>query len=119
MSRFGNLLSTNEVHSAFEEESSAVSSTPEVVVDTPPTPPVLEEPSVIIEEPSVVVTAFTNPLDTMPIANNNSYRPNFKKMTKIELEEYGWTVGIELDRRLSQKKLVKQLKEHIGSVDIT
>ena len=111
MSRFGDLLKTGEVHSAFEQET-AVETTPvappprpeEVIADifsSPPTTP-----------PPVVIDDFTNPLDTMPVANGNSL-PNFKKMTKIELEEYGRTVGIELDRRLSQKKLVKQLKEHI------
>ena len=111
MSRFGDLLKTGEVHSAFEQET-AVETTPvappprpeEVIADifsSPPTPP------------PVVIDDFTNPLDAMPVANGNSL-PNFKKMTKIELEEYGRTVGIELDRRLSQKKLVKQLKEHIG-----
>ena len=110
MSRFGDLLKTNEVHSAFEEET-AVETTPvappprpeEVIADifsSPPTPP------------PVVIDDFANPLDAMPVANGNSH-PNFKKMTKIELEEFGRTVGIELDRRLSQKKLVKQLKEHI------
>ena len=97
MSRFGDLLKTNEVHSAFEEET--------VVKTTPVAPPPTTPPPVVIDD-------FTNPLDAMPVANGNSL-PNFKKMTKIELEEYGRTVGIELDRRLSQKKLVKQLKEHI------
>ena len=110
MIRFGDLLKTGEVHSAFEQET-AVETTPvappprpeEVIADifsSPPTPP------------PVVIDDFANPLDAMPVANGNSL-PNFKKMTKIELEEYGRTVGIELDRRLSQKKLVKQLKEHI------
>ena len=112
MSRFGDLLKTNEVHSAFEKET-VVETTPvappprpeEVVADifAPPAPPT---------EPSVVIDDFINPLDAMPVANGNSH-PNFKKMTKVELEEFGRTVGIELDRRLSQKKLVKQLKEHI------
>ena len=112
MSRFGDLLKTGEVHSAFEAET-AVETTPvappprpeEVVVDifAPPAPPT---------EPSVVIDDFINPLDAMPVANGDSI-PNFKKMTKIELEEFGRTVGIELDRRSSQKKLVKQLKEHI------
>ena len=64
-------------------------------------------------EPTPITQAFVNPLDEMPVANGDSI-PNFKKMSKFELEEYGRTVGIELDRRLSQKKLVKQLKEHIG-----
>ena len=43
--------------------------------------------------PPVVIDDFANPLDEMPVANGNSI-PNFKKMIKIELEEYGRTVGI-------------------------
>ena len=35
------------------------------------------------------------------------------EMSKDELEEYGRTVGIELDRRHSRRKLVKELKEHL------
>ena len=104
MSRFGDLLKTGEVHSAFEKETAAVAPVPEPVVEVAHPEPVYTPP--------VVIDDFTNPLDSMPVANGNSL-PNFKKMTKIELEEYGRTVGIELDRRLSQKKLVKQLKEHI------
>ena len=111
MSRFGDLLKTGEVHSVFEQET---------VVETTPVAPPLRPEEVIADifsspptPPPVVIDDFTNPLDAMPVANGNSL-PNFKKMTKIELEEYGRTVGIELDRRLSQKKLVKQLKEHIG-----
>ena len=34
-------------------------------------------------------------------------------MSKIKLEEIGRSLGIELDRRLSQPKLVRQLKEVI------
>ena len=111
MSRFGDLLKTGEVHSAFEKET-AVETTPvapppkpvEVIADIFSPPPTVP--------PVVITDEFVNPLDSMPVANGNSH-PNFKKMTKIELEEFGRTVGIELDRRLSQKKLIKQLKEHI------
>ena len=34
-------------------------------------------------------------------------------MSKKELEDYGRTVGVELDRRHSKKDLVKELKEKI------
>ena len=36
-----------------------------------------------------------------------------ESMSKKELEAYGRTVGIELDRRHSKKDLVKELKEVI------
>ena len=40
----------------------------------------------------------------------------FSDMSKVELEEYGRTVGIELDRRHSKSKLIKELEDHIESV---
>jgi|TARA_A100001388_G_scaffold165209_1_gene123399 hypothetical protein len=38
---------------------------------------------------------------------------NFKSMSKDELEDYGRTVGIELDRRHNKRKLIKELEEHL------
>ena len=76
-----------------------------VVEETPPTPPVYE-----------------NPLDDMPVATSPEVPPtaadippvsDLRWMSKIKLEEIGRTLGIELDRRLSQPKLVEQLKEQI------
>ena len=42
---------------------------------------------------------------------------SIKDMDKDELESYGRTVGIELDRRLSRKKLVRQLEDYLGVSD--
>jgi len=74
------------------------------VVETPPTPP-----------------EYENPLDDMPVASAPEVPPaatvfsadDLQYKSKYELEQIGRTVGIELDRRLSHHKLVKQLKEHI------
>ena len=41
-------------------------------------------------------------------------KPKFSSMSKIELEKFGRTLGIELDRRLSKTALVKQLEEATG-----
>ena len=41
---------------------------------------------------------------------------DFSDMSKEELEEYGRTVGIELDRRYSKSKLIKELEDHLESV---
>ena len=38
---------------------------------------------------------------------------DLKKMNKKALEEYGRTVGIELDRRKTKKDLIKDVKEQI------
>ena len=81
MTRFSELLMTNEVHSAYEDVTTTTS-----VEDTAPAS---------VEEP-----VNPKPLD-------------FETMSKLELETFGRTIGIELDRRHSKNKLIKQLKEHI------
>ena len=83
MTRFTELLTTGDVHSAYEN---VTTTTVESVVDT--TPASVEEP------------VNPKPLD-------------FESMSKLELETFGRTIGIELDRRFSKNKLVKQLQEHI------
>ena len=83
MTRFSELLMTNEVHSAYEN---VTTTTVESVVDT--TPASVEEP------------VNPKPLD-------------FETMSKLDLETFGRTIGIELDRRYSKTKLIKQLQEHI------
>ena len=73
---------------------------PPVVEETPPTPPVYE-----------------NPLDDMPVAKAPTAADipkDLKWMSKIKLEQIGRTVGIELDRRLSQPKLVEQLEQYLA-----
>jgi hypothetical protein len=42
----------------------------------------------------------------------------FVDMTKNELEAYGRTVGIELDRRLTKAVLIDQLNEHIENAEV-
>tara|TARA_B000000609_G_C24171850_1_gene350921 strand:+ start:1690 stop:2067 length:378 start_codon:yes stop_codon:yes gene_type:complete len=94
----------------------------------PPAPPepVVEEYIPPVEAPPVEETPpappeYENPLDDMPVATEPEVPPvaeafspdDLQWMSKIKLEEIGRSLGIELDRRLSQPKLVKQLKEHI------
>ena len=38
---------------------------------------------------------------------------DLKNKTKKELEKLGRKVGVELDRRLTKSKLIKQIKKHI------
>ena len=81
MTRFSELLMTNEVHSAYED-----------------------------------VTTTTSVPDTAPASVEdlvNPPKPDFSSMSKLELESFGRTIGIELDRRHSKNKLIKQLKQHI------
>ena len=79
MTRFSELLMTNEVHSAYEDVTTSVEDTAPASVEEPVNP---------------------EPLD-------------FESMSKLDLETFGRTIGIELDRRFSKNKLVKQLQEHI------
>lgn len=41
---------------------------------------------------------------------------SFDDMSKKELEDYGRTVGIELDRRHSHSRLVQELREHLDNL---
>ena len=73
---------------------------------TAETTTVVEAP--VVEEVPVVDTApasVEEPVDPEPI--------NLGGLSKDELEDYGRTIGIELDRRFSKNKLVKQLEDHI------
>ena len=79
--RFTDLLSTNEVHSAYEDVS-----TTDLVEDTAP-------------------ASVEDPVNPEPL--------DFDSMSKLELETFGRTIGIELDRRHNKSKLIKQLKDHI------
>ena len=81
MTRFTELLATNEVHSAYEDVTTTTS-----VEDTAP-------------------ASVEDPVDPEPI--------DLTSLSKDELEDYGRTIGIELDRRHSKSKLVKELEDHI------
>ena len=37
---------------------------------------------------------------------------NLEKKTKAELEKLGRKIGVELDKRLTKDKLIKQIKKH-------
>ena len=63
--------------------------------------PVVEEAPVIDTAPASV----EDPVDPEPI--------DLLSLSKDELEDYGRTIGIELDRRHSKSKLVKELEDFI------
>ena len=109
MSKFSDFahLGTTSHETGAETTAPAVPpAPPEPVVEAPPTPSVYE-----------------NPLDDMPVATAPEVPAvteafsvdDLQWMSKVKLEEIGRSLGIELDRRLSQSKLVKQLKEHIAN----
>ena len=91
MSKFGDLISGKTAE--------------EPVVETP----VVEE-TLVVEAAPVVDTApasVEDPVDPEPL--------DLWKLSKDELEDYGRTIGIELDRRYSKSKLVKELEDFIES----
>ena len=74
----------------------------ETVVETPVVePPVVEEAPVVDTAPASV----ENPVDPEPL--------DLLSLSKDELEDYGRTIGIELDRRHSKSKLIKELEDFI------
>ena len=49
------------------------------------------------------------------IGGKTPKKVSFDDMSKKELEDYGRTVGIELDRRHSHSRLVQELREHLDN----
>ena len=74
--------------------------------------PVVAAPAPVVEEaPAPVVEEAPRPEEE--VADTVAAPLSFDAMSKDELEDYGRTIGIELDRRLSKKKLITQLEDHI------
>jgi len=71
-----------------------------------PAAPAQPTPVAVPSEPAEVIA----PEPTQEVFESDV---SIDEMSKDELEEYGRTVGIELDRRHSRRKLVKELKEHL------
>ena len=76
--------------------------------------PVVETPAPVVEEAPVPVVEEA-PRPEEEVADTIATPINFESMTKDELEEYGRTVGIELDRRHNKKKLIKELEDHLAT----
>ena len=90
MSRFGDLL-------GGKKAAPAPAPAPEPVVESP----IVEEDTTNYEE---VIEEEVYESDV-----------SLHDMSKKELEEYGRTVGLELDRRHSKKRLVQELEEYLDN----
>ena len=99
MSRFGDLLGGKKA---------APAPSPEPVVE-----PVVEEPVVVAESP-IVDEDTTNYEEVIEEEEVYESDVSLHDMSKKELEDYGRTVGIELDRRHSRKRLVQELEEYLS-----
>ena len=98
MSRFGDLLGRK-------------TPAPAPAAPAQPTPvAVPSEPAeAIAPDPIVVEEVVEESVETLSYESDVS----IDEMSKDELEEYGRTLGIELDKRHSRRKMVKELKEHL------
>ena len=94
MSRFGDLVRGNSAPTPAPAPAPVV----EPVVEEPAVEEAVEEPTAEAEED----VAYESDV-------------SLHDMTKKELEEYGRTVGIELDRRHSKDSLVQELEDYLGS----
>ena len=76
--------------------------------------PVVAAPAPVVEEvPAPVVEEAPRPEEE--VAETVAPPVSFDAMSKDELEDYGRTVGIELDRRHNKKKLIKELEDHLAT----
>lgn len=98
MSRFGDLLGGKKA---------APAPAPAPVVE-----PVVEEPVEVTESP--IVDEDTTNYDEVIEEEVYESDLSLHDMSKKELEDYGRTVGIELDRRHSRKRLVQELEEYLS-----
>ena len=80
---------------------------------TPAPKPVVEEPVEVAESP--IVGEDTANYEEVIEEELYESDVSFHDMSKKELEEYGRTVGIELDRRHSKRRLVQELEEYLSN----
>jgi uncharacterized protein YuzE len=64
---------------------------------------------VCLQEGCKRVEEHSKPVDNKIEIEVKEESINFEDMTKIELEEYGKTIGIELDRRKKKSDLIEEL----------
>ena len=87
------------------------------MIGNAPAAPAQPDPVAVPSEPAEAIAP--NPIVEEEVVEESvetlSYESDVSidEMSKDELEEYGRTLGIELDRRHSRGKLVKELKEHL------
>jgi hypothetical protein len=55
-------------------------------------------------------------VDTAPASVEQDDVIDFNTMSKLELEEYGRTIGIELDRRKNKGKLIEELYDKLAEI---
>ena len=74
------------------------------------------EETELIHSSKVVETVIEPKSEEVVIAKESVVEQtnDFENMTKKQLEDFGRTIGIELDKRQSKKVLIKELKEKLN-----
>ena len=84
-----------------------------------PEVPVVSEPVEVSTPPAEVERPFlgedTTEYEEEETVESYESDVSLQDMSKKELEEYGRTVGIELDRRHSHRRMVKELEEYLDN----
>ena len=65
----------------------------------------------LVRGKKVEASAHAAPTPPAPVAAPTPAAKSLGDMSKVELEELGRTKGVELDRRKSKSKLIKELKD--------
>ena len=72
-----------------------------------------------IGKAEAVVEACEAPI-AEPVAEETvEEKTDFSSMTKAQLETYGRTIGLELDKRLNKSTLLTQIEEAIKKIEVT
>ena len=61
---------------------------------------------------SWIINPYMKPLVLKKNCELNTDLKHLKKQTKAELEKLGRKIGVELDKRLTKDKLIKQIRKH-------
>ena len=72
-----------------------------------------------IGKAEAVVEACEAPI-AEPVAEETvEDKTDFSSMTKAQLETYGRTIGLELDKRLNKSTLLTQIEEAIKKIEVS
>ena len=72
-----------------------------------------------IGKAEAVVEACEAPI-AEPVAEETvEEKTDFSSMTKAQLETYGRSIGLELDKRLNKSTLLTQIEEAIKKIEVT
>jgi len=71
-----------------------------------------------IGKADAVVEACEAPI-AEPVVKETVKQNDFTLMTKAQLEDFGQTIGLELDRRLNKTTLISQLEKAISTKEET